>query len=479
MKTCIRTLIAVFLIIFLNASQTPAQDYLQLSSTIHVHSTYSSGQLTLEELVVKAKNNGIDVLVLTDHDLVVMEYGLFPLRNLLKKREERKSIIKTGPEKYLAAIERINRQQKSVIVIPGVQSSPFYYWTGSPFKGDLTAHDYRKELLVIGMNDPDDYNGLPLLHRGFSTSYTKILLPNFLFFLIPFIVGIYLLFQKGAFRIVGSSVAVLGLAFLINHHPFQSSRYDPYHGDQGIAPFQELIDYVRQQGGLVYWAHPESNYPAKGVALGPITLKTEPYPDALVESKNYTGFSAVYGDKFRLTNPGMHWDRALFEYCEGQRAQPAWGIAGADYHTDEKGPRFDTYQTIIFAREKSAAAVLEALERGRIYAVRKSGSFRLSLDRFHVIGGKQNQRVVMGDELLTGDGPLIEGQITATDGKKYPIKVALIKKGSVWKTLEGKTPFDFRIVDNSSGTGRTFYRLEVRGPGSQLIISNPIFVTKS
>ena len=36
------------------------------------------------------------VLIPTDHDLIVMEYGLFPLRNLFKKRIEDKSIMKMG-----------------------------------------------------------------------------------------------------------------------------------------------------------------------------------------------------------------------------------------------------------------------------------------------------------------------------------------------------------------------------------------------
>ena len=93
MKTYNRTSIALFLIVFLCASITQAQEYHQFSSVMHVHSNFSSGKYSIEELVLKAKNNSIDVLCMTDHDLVVMEYGLFPLRNLLKKREERKGRV--------------------------------------------------------------------------------------------------------------------------------------------------------------------------------------------------------------------------------------------------------------------------------------------------------------------------------------------------------------------------------------------------
>jgi hypothetical protein len=150
-----------------------AAEYMQLSGVIHVHSTFSSGKYSIEELVSRAENKNLEVLIVTDHDRVVMEYGLFPFRNLIKRREERPSVLRTGPQKYLAEIERLNRQQPSVLVIPGVQSSPFYYWTGTPFGKGLTAHNFRKELLVIGMSDPDDYHNLPLLHGRTSARYLK------------------------------------------------------------------------------------------------------------------------------------------------------------------------------------------------------------------------------------------------------------------------------------------------------------------
>ncbi len=68
---------------------------------------------------------------------------------------------------------------------------------------------------------------------------------------------------------------------MVNHHPFKSSRFDPYHGDQGEAPFQDVIDYARSRGGMVFWAHPESNYSKNGVEMGPVKLMTEHYPDRI------------------------------------------------------------------------------------------------------------------------------------------------------------------------------------------------------
>jgi len=132
----ITTIAAVFLTSFLCSKMVCARDFIQLNGVIHVHSTFSSGRYSIEELVAKAGEKHLEVLVLTDHDLVAMEYGLFPFRNLIKKRVEKKSVSLAGPQMYLSEIQRLNKQQQSVLIIPGVQSSPFYYWKGNPFGRD-------------------------------------------------------------------------------------------------------------------------------------------------------------------------------------------------------------------------------------------------------------------------------------------------------------------------------------------------------
>jgi hypothetical protein len=63
--------------------------------------------------------------------------------------------------------------------------------------------------------------------------------------------------------------------------------------------------------------------------MGPVKMMTDHYPDSLIDSENYTGFAALYGDTITATKAGMHWDRVLSEYCSGIRAHRVWGIAGA------------------------------------------------------------------------------------------------------------------------------------------------------
>lgn len=459
-----------------------AADFIQVPGVIHVHSAFSSGDYTLEELVARAKEKGIEVLIPTDHDLVAMEYGVFPLRNIIKKRVEQKSIIRMGPEKYLDAIKQINDKQKDVIIIPGVQSSPFYYWTGNPLEGNLTAHNYRKEMLIIGMNDPADYRNLPLMHRGFSTDHIVTYIPQLIIFFISLLLSVYLYFQRRNYRLFGMGIGALSILLLINHHPFQSSKYDPHYGDQGIKPYQDLIDYVGNRNGLTFWAHPEAKYAQQGVKMGPVTLQTQPYPDALVESIDYTGFSGLYGEYTTADDPGQQWDQALLDYCEGKREQPVWIIAGADFHKDRNAGGaidFDSYQTIFLVQKKSANAILDALSTGIVYAARKGNKGRLTLDLFQI--GSKGSKVYanMGQKLNNPSVTEINIRITASDQGQHPIKMTLIRGSRIIEELEGNTPFDFKMEDEDSWTGITYYRLEVDGGGALgTILSNPIFVSK-
>ena len=250
----IMAIAAVPLVLLLLSKSVAAREFVQLAGVIHVHSLYSSGRYSIEELVAKAAEQQLEILIMTDHDLVAMEYGVFPFRNLIKKHAERKSILQAGPRRYLSEIRQLNEKQQAVLVIPGAQSSPFYYWRGNPFGEGLSAYDYRKELLLVGLEAPEDYHNLPVLHGAFSTRHVKTLLPRFMIFFAVFILSVYLISQKGKLKIGGLLMALLSIALMINHHPFKSSRFDQYHGDQGIAPFQDVIDYVAERGGLAFWA---------------------------------------------------------------------------------------------------------------------------------------------------------------------------------------------------------------------------------
>jgi hypothetical protein len=473
-----KSILTSFFILIACSGRLNATEYVQLPGVVHVHSTVSSGLYSMEELVKLAKETGLDVLVMTDHDLAAMEYGVFPIRNLIKKRVERDSVIKLGPEKYLSMISQVNQRQKDVVVIPGVQSSPFYYWTGRWLGENLTAHNYRKELLLIGMMSADDYRELPVMHRGFSTRYFKELLPRSVVLLLSFFLGIYLIFQRGYLKAAGIIIGLFSMALGINHHPFQSSRFGPYHGDQGIAPYQDLIDYVNERGGLTFWAHPESNYSKSGTKLGPIRLMTPPYVESLSEARNYTGFSAVYGDTATAADPGKKWDQLLNEYCNGKRKQPPWGIAGSDFHGEADGVKLDTFQTVFLAKSKSVPHVMDALAKGRMYARRKEKGGGLKLDNFSVADRDTGNTAVMGAELSLSSYPVIQAKVVSDDSVQHAVKVLLVKGGSVLHQVEGQTPLEFVFDDKAPWAGKGYYRLEAQGGSAGKLLSNPIFVDR-
>jgi hypothetical protein len=443
-----------------------------------VHSTFSSGKYSIGELVSRAEGKGLEVLVLTDTYQAIMEYGLFPFPNLIRKREERQSVMTAGPQNYLAEIERLNRQQQSVMIIPGVETTPFYYWKGNLFGEELTAHDFHKDMLIIGMSNPDDYYNLPSLHGPVSTRYVRNLLPGFLIFLAAFFLSIYLVYQKGLLRIGGIVVAVISLAMMFNYHPFKSSRFDPYHGEQGTAPYQDTIDTARSRGGLTFWAHPESSRYTKGFQMGPVKLVTAHYPEALVASENYTGFAALYGDTITATKAGRHWDRVLLQYCRGDRAESVWGIAGSDFKEEKNGNGLDSFLTVFLVKNRSAGDVLKALEQGRVYAVEKAGGYRLSLDQFWILDEGSGRHATMGEELHSVSQPVVEGRISATDDGHHNVTVSIIRGGEQGWSFEGETPLKFRFVDHVKWSGKTYYRLDVSGKAAGKLLSNPIFVER-
>jgi hypothetical protein len=392
----------------------------QLSAVVHVHSTFSSGRLSPAELVAQARAGGLDVLVLTDHDRVALEYGVPPFRRLLKLGVEMKSVVGGGPERYLAEVARLNAAQSAVLVIPGV-----------------------------------------------APVAVAALLGTALFFS-----------RSGRLRWGGAVLGLAGLLAVCDRHPFVSSRYDPYHGDQGIAPYQEVIDYARGRGSLVFWAHPESNYAVGAVGLGPVRLKTGHHPEDLEKANGYTGFAALYGDTSTITEPGALWDRLLLGYCRGERRDPVWGIAEADFHGVPGELALDTFQTVLLAGEKTQSAVLAALASGRSYAVLKAAGYRLVPGGFEAHDPGSARSAGSGETLAAGPAPVVRLRLAASDGSARRVAVELIRGGEVVRSFEGATPMAVEFADPSPWAGKTFYRVAARGEGDSRLRSNPIFVDR-
>ena len=451
--------------------------YLQIPGVVHIHTTFSSGAHDMAEIVEMAKEVGVEALVFTDHDRVVMEYGVFPLRKIVRKRVEHPSVLQRGVENYLGAIEDLNRAQDDVVAIPGVQSSPFYYWTGNPFKEGLTAHDYRKEILVVGMTDPADYEKLPVLHNGLAWDFSRARSPAFLSALALFVFGAWMVL-RGRRKKTWTVLAVAALLAMLECHPFSASGFDPYHGDMGTAPYEEFIEFVRQRGALTFWSHPESSYSAQGRKMGPITLVTPPYSEDLIRVPEYTGFAALYGDSTTAEAPGMQWDVALTQFRFGERKKPVWTIAEADFHGQSQSDPLDRYLTVFLAEEKSQAAILKAMAEGRMYSVMKQGDARPVLEDFHLADASASGSAISGQTLEYRSFPEIRGKLSVSDSARHKVQLKVVKNGKVFRELEGDTPFEFGVFDDNPSYDTNFYRLEARIDKIGRILSNPVFAVR-
>jgi len=441
---------------------------------IDLRSNFSDGAYDVETLVRTAKERGFSVVVINDHDRMALEYGLPPLRNLVKKREEKGSINRWGASSWLHTIREVEKKYPDMIVIPGTETAPFYHWTGSPVTGDLTAWNHERRILTVGLDTPEDYETLPVLHNGFSTRWMNLALPGIFALLAALAVGAVMIRWKGHYRIAGIAVAVLSVTFIANSDPFRSSPFDPYRGDQGIAPWQLLIDDVRAKGGLTFWNHVETQ---SGVReMGPIKVHTAPHPEVLDESRGYTGFAVLYGDTVTVTEPGGLWDRLLADYCRGYREHPAWGIATAHYHRENgAGEQLGNFQTGFFVEKLTRKDVLEALRTGRTYAYRGTYPKFARLDEFSVSSADGDRRAVSGEQIALKGNPVIRIRISGDPESQAAVRVRLIRSGELVKVFEGPLPLSIRYEDEYFRPGeRAFYRIDMQEHGT--LVSNPIFV---
>ena len=466
----------LFLIFLLHASPVlpaPPKDYFSVPGLMDLRTSFSDGAHSSEELVTLARLRGFHVLFFNDHHRIKLSYGIIPFRNLLRYTREFPSLMTHRPRTYLDEIDRLSRLYPDMILVPGSIISPFYYWSGSWLSGDLTVHQYDRRILAVNLTKSEDYERVPTLESGLSLKHTGTRLPGLVLFVIPWVFGLLFAMKfRGLSRFIGVVVLILSSLAIIDYNPFRGSVFTPYAGDQGIAPFQDTIDYLHERGALAFWNYPEQR---SGVRKhGPVNVSTLPYPEVLQESENYAGFAAIYGDRITVTDPGKHWDRVLMEYCEGKRQKPVWGISAADFHEDGRlGLNLGAFPTTFLVKEFSKAAILDAIQQGRMYCSRGDGRSWPQLDYFTVLGAG-GDRAHMGETLTTAGVPMIQFKVSYTGGEKIPMMIHIVRGGTLLRTLQGETPLEFELLDEGAPVGRmTYYRLV---DAQKHLTSNPIFV---
>ena len=263
----------------------------------------------------------------------------------------------------------------------------------------------------------------------------------------------------------GAGVIILGAMLLFNNYPFRDFKYDQYHGDKGTGPYQNLIDYVNQKGGLAFWAHPEAEW---GKKIDNVSIETKgDAVDYLKGTRDYAGFTIFNFGYKRIGRPEGLWDELLKEYCEGRRKNPIWAIGGLGF--DQKGD-LSAYirelRTVFLLPHLDRREALNALREGRVYVAK--GNPRLVLDKFLVedsLSGDKAGRVKISGSFIDGRGEMV--------------KVNLIRSGESIKMFEVMSPFEISYQDDyllDSGRGKKiYYRAEIHSQDG-IIITNPIFV---
>ena len=466
-----------------------------LKAAFHVHSQLSTGSDSLDALAAQAKDAGIEAILLTDNYLLRYEYGLYPFRGLIRRTVEMPSVVALGIDRYLAQVSAATQRHPDVTFIPGVEVVPHYYWTGSLFRKDLTMHDAQKNILVLGLSSERDYVQLPAAgnHGAYEYGWRTVIGLSPVLLIPPAVwlinhradrkVRVGWTFMTVRSRRVGQGATLLIVAsvLLANNYPFATPHYDLYRDSDGLHPHQDLIDYVHERGGLAVWSMPEGRdfHTFDYGRLGVVTVKTDPYPDVLQQTTGHTGFGALYEDTISLTNPGGIWDVVLVEYLQGRRAAPPWGFGEVAYHgAAHAGKQLYLVEMILWVRNRTSAAILDAMAKGRLYSLRRTKEYGLVLDDFSVAAEENGLTAISGETLhaTTPGSVAIRLAVSATDAEPHPTSVQVIRSGRTMAMLNETTPFRAVLRDTvPAAKAGAYYRLMI-GSGDHQIVTNPIFI---
>jgi len=457
-----------------------------------VHSKISSyGRYSLSELTEVARGYGVDVIFLSDNLTDTIQYGIAPLRHILWFNYSRRSVTTLGPQAYLDQIESENRRQSEVLYVPGIEICPRFYWTGSLPDGDLVCHNHQRNLIALGVNDAKVLKKIPEVcgyvwqkNPGYMVS-SRVLLVLLLMACLGMVVMPRFLAHRSPYSarqiwrsfVLGIILPLLVICAVVNIVVSLGQSFHIYGKDEPGRYEQHTIDFLDKHNLVHYWAHPEaaddhqfSDVPIHKLKYVPFkTLKipfkahTDPYPELLSLTKGYTGFGGVYEDENTLINPGSMWDEVLKQYVNGRRDAPVWCFGEMLYHYEgQAGKKLRNVETIVWAAEKSAEALLESLRKGHFYARENSDGQSLVLEEWKV---KQ----------------AFPAEIVFRVSSRIPseeIRIQLVRNGELIKEISGKTPVEFEFADDTlSRSATAYYRVVVLGRGPLKLVTNPVFIS--
>lgn len=271
--------------------------------------------------------------------------------------------------------------------------------------------------------------------------------------------------------------------------PFQGNHYLALGIEKPVNPegkdAQEYIDEVKNQGGLGFIAHPDSQ--EKRYLL----LKKRPW--TAWEAKDFTGielWSYMYDwlNSIKFFNLFYYFlcparaikgpsEKALKRWDKFTQERPVVAIGGADAHARHIIPGgilklfpyhqiFSTLRTHILTSpfqldlDRDRSLVYSALRKGHSYI---SYDYLAEASGFIFRANTKHEEAIMGDEIEFSPG------LTLRAFSPRPASLRLIGNGEVIKESEGNSL-------EMSLSSRGVYRLEVHLEGKPWIFTNPIYV---
>ena len=114
-----------------------------------------------------------------------------------------------------------------------------------------------------------------------------------------------------------------------------------------------------------------------------------------------------------------------------------------------------------------------------MYVVRGYRFNQLRLDLFEILARDRNLKAFSGETVQMEAPPEIHFSISTDNESTRELLVQLIRNGKIVKTFKGETPIDITYTDNTAPRkGHMYYRLDVRTPGKDNLLTNPIFVKR-
>ena len=503
-----------FSTIFLKANIDEGKTLNPYRGIIRVETNVSAGLNNFEEIVLEARQHKLDFIVISDQLLVKVEYGIPPFRNVLKLYETRDSILSYGVEKYFQELKAVDKKYDDIIVIPGADIAPFYFWEGWPLPNKIKCNQYSQQLTVFGIDSPEFYRKIPMIHNDFfDLSFKNIIKLWPLLFVIW---GIYLIIFRNMGipkdslnykliprhrMIIGIFLCLIGVLWSFNNKPFLHDYPYEQYDEHGHKPYQLLADYIKK--------HPEAEkissfWSAPGITMvnkiSGVELVTRPYWNSVKMIDGFNGFAGVYGDALNAYLPGNQWDDMLLSYINGERNTIPFIIGEIDYH--QKKRRIDNIQTIVFAGDFSMDSILKAIKHGCSYGYFQYGDFLLNLTNVSIIDN--DKKYYLGESLQTKAGKVnlnisgvykwscvsgnpdnsdISSLVKLNTKKSIRIpksKLVIICNGKVIQETEFiKKEFNSEIPINLKDEDQKGYiRFYIQSPTAGLIVANPIFYNK-